>query len=339
MASTEAEAGPERVLQLGMGYWASKTLLSAVELGLFTELSAGPLDLAALQARLGLHPRSARDFLDALVALGMLERDANGRYANTAETGRYLDRGKPTYVGGMLEMANRRLWEPWGRLTEALRTGRPQNEARDGGELFEAIYADPATLESFLRAMTGVSLPTATAIAAAFDWSEAGSFADIGCAQGGFAVALANAHPHLTGIGFDLPTVRPVFERYVDEQGLGDRLRFRPGDFFSDELPSADVLVMGHILHDWDLPTKRMLLDKAHRALPDGGALIVYDAVIDDDRRQNAFGLLMSLNMLIETAGGFDYTGSDCVRWMADAGFRDRLVVPLGSHSMIVGRK
>jgi hypothetical protein len=333
------ELSHDRIMQLATGFWASKTLLSAVELGLFSALAEGPLDLAALTARLGLHPRSAQDFLDALVALGLLAR-RDGRYANTPEADYYLDPAKPGYIGGLLEMLNRRLYGFWGRLTEALRTGAPQNEARDGQDLFDALYRDPARLEGFLEAMTGLSLPNARAIAAAFPWRERRSFCDIGVAQGGFAVELAHAHPHLRGIGFDLPPIGPIFQRYAEARGVADRLRFQPGDFFRDPLPHAEVLIMGHILHDWDLPTKKMLLGKALAALPAGGALIVYETLIDDERRSNAAGLLMSLNMLIETKGGFDYTGADCVAWMREAGFGSARVEPLrGPYGMVIGVK
>jgi hypothetical protein len=331
---------PDRIMQLGLGFWGSKTLLSAVELGLFTELAQGAMTAEAVCERLHLHPRSVRDFLDALVSLGMLERDAGGLYSNTSEADTFLDRTKPSYLGGMLEMANTRLYPFWGSLTEALRTGRPQNEARSGGNFFEALYADPARLEDFLSAMTGLSLGAARAIAQKFPWSDYRTFIDIGGAQGGTPVQVALAHQHLTGGIFDLPAVGPVFEKYVARHGLSDRLRFYPGNFFNDTLPSADVLVMGHILHDWDLEEKRMLLRKAYDALPTGGALIVYEALIDDERRENTFGLLMSLNMLIETPGGFDYTGADCSEWMREAGFRQTRVEHLiGPDSMVIGIK
>jgi hypothetical protein len=336
---TSEQSTPERILSLGLGFWGSKTLLSAVEIGLFTELAKGSSDLETLSERLMLHPRSARDFLDALVALGMLERDGD-QYANTPETDLFLDRAKPSYIGGILEMANARLYPFWGSLTEALRTGQPQNEAKRGENFFTALYADPGRLESFLKAMTGISMGAAMAIANKFPWDRYQTFVDVGTAQGGLPVQVAQAHDHLSGGGFDLPPAGPVFEEYVDSHGLGDRLRFYPGDFFEDPLPEADVLVMGHILHDWNLEGKKMLLGKAHEALPEGGALIVYDAVIDDDRSGNAFGLLMSLNMLIETPGGFDYTGADCYSWMRDAGFRETYVEHLvGPDSMVVGIK
>lgn len=334
---------PDTILQLGLAFWGSKTLLSAVELGLFTELAAGPLAAEALASRLGLHPRAARDFLDALVALRILDRDAAGGaalYRNTPEADLFLDRSKASYVGGLLEMANARLYGFWANLTEALRTGLPQNEAKHGVDTFAALYADPARLEGFLRGMTGISLPAARAIAAKFPWRGYRTFVDVGAAQGAVPVELALAHPHLSGVGFDLPPVGPVFERYVRARGVEERVAFRAGDFFRDPLPTADVLVMGHILHDWDLAEKKALLAKAYEALPVGGALIVYDTMIDDGRRDNAFGLLMSLNMLIETHGGFDYTGADCRSWLLEAGFREARVEPLvGPDSMAVGLK
>ncbi|HEY8032267.1 MAG TPA: methyltransferase [Methylocella sp.] len=330
---------PANIFNLGLGFWASKTLLSAVELGLFTELAKGPADLTTLSSRLGLHDRSARDFLDALVALKMLDRE-DGRYSNTAETALFLDRAKPGYVGGFLEMANARLYEHWGSLTEALKTGRNQNEAKGSGEVFAALYADPERLRLFLAAMSGASLGAAQAIAAKFPWANYKTFADVGAAQGMVPVTIARAHNHLSGAGYDLPEVKPIFEEFIAQQGVADQVKFLSGNFFTDPLPSADVLIMGHILHDWDLAQKRMLLVKAHAALPKGGALIVYEAIIDDERRENVFGLLLSLNMLIETPGGFDFTGADCQGWMREAGFSQTRVEPLaGADSMVIAIK
>ena len=335
-----ADLFPDRIVELGTAFWGAKTLLSAVELGVFSELAQGPLDGETLRARLGIHPRSARDFFDALVALGMLVRERD-RYANTAETDLFLDPAKPSYMGGLLEMLNFRLYGFWASLTEALRTGQPQNEAKSGGgDLFAALYSDPVRLRLFLQAMTGVSLGAARAMAQKFPWRNYQTFIDVGAAQGGLPVQVALANAHLTGGGFDLPVVGPIFQEYVASFGLSDRLHFQAGDFFTDPLPGADVLVMGHILHDWDLDEKRNLLRKAHAALERGGALIVYEAIIDDERRRNTFGLLMSLNMLIETRGGFDYTGADCAGWMREVGFRETSVVHLvGNDSMVVGIK
>jgi O-methyltransferase domain/Dimerisation domain len=330
---------PEHILQTGMAFWASKTLLSAVELGLFTALAQKPGDAGELQARLGLHPRAARDFLDALVALGFLARD-NGIYRNTPSANVFLDSAKPSYVGGILEMANARLFGFWNHLTEALRSGQPQNEAKSGVDIFAELYADAGRLKQFLAAMTGVSRGANMAIAAKFPWSNYKTFVDAGTAQGDLAVQIALANPHLQGVGFDLPPVGPIFSEYAAQNGLSARLSFAAGDFFAEALPRADVVTMGHILHDWNLEKKKALIGKAYEALPAGGALVVYEALIDDERSKNAFGLMMSLNMLIETAGGFDFTGADCIGWMREAGFREARVEHLvGPDSMVIGLK
>jgi hypothetical protein len=330
---------PAKIMQLGTGFMASKALLSAIEIGLFTELAKGAATLDELRARLQLHQRSARDFFDALVALGMLKR-TGVKYANVPETALFLDRNKPSYIGGILEMANARLYRFWGTLTDGLRTGQPQNEVKTGGDFFGTLYSDPRRLEGFLKAMTGLSIGSAQVIAKKFPWKKYRTFVDVGCAQGGVAVEIALAHKHLNGGGMDLPVVQPIFEAYAKQRGVASRMQFYAGDFFSDPMPKCDVIVMGHILHDWNLDEKMKLLRKAYDALPSKGAVIIHEALIDDARKGNAFGLLMSLNMLIETHGGFDYTGADCRGWMKSVGFKRTQVVPLaGPDGMVIGYK
>jgi O-methyltransferase domain/Dimerisation domain len=329
----------DRIEQVAFGFMAAKVLFSALELGLFTELAKGPLDAEQVRRRFALHPRSVRDFLDGLVSLGMLERNGEA-YSNTADTDFYLDRAKPTYCGSIFEMWNARAYGFWASVTEALHTGKPQNEIKGGEDLVAALYANPDRLRLFLRSMTGHSMPSAIAIARQFPWRPCKTLVDIETAEGCLPVQVALANPHLVGEGFDLPMVQPFFEDYVASFSPQNRLRFHAGDFFKDPLPTADVIVMGMILHDWDLGEKRMLLKKAHDALPNGGALIVYEHLIDDERRKNIAGLLMSLTMLIETQGGFDYTGADCCGWMREAGFRETHVEQLtGVESMVVGIK
>ena len=332
-----AHASPNRILEIGYAFWRSKALLSAVELQVFTILAEGALDLEDLTRRVGLHERSARDFFDALAALGMLHRDAQGRYHNAPDCDRYLDRRKPDYLGDLLAHLNARHYHNWGSLTQALRSGTAQS---GGIGDYEVLHDGHPLQAVFMSGMTAGSLLAARTLAATFPWDGARTVIDVGCAQGGAVVEIARAHPHLTGGGFDLPPVERTFTSYVQDNGLSDRLRFYPGDFFTDALPAADVLVMGRILHNWDLATKKMLLEKAHRALPPGGVLIVYDPVIDDDRRQNAHALLSSLNMLIETTGGFEYTGAQCAAWMRQAGFTQVHAEPLGDvHTAIVAKK
>jgi SAM-dependent methyltransferase len=331
MAKTQPD--PTHIMQVGMGFWASKTLLSAVELELFTELSDDSMTAEAVRQKLGLHPRGVHDFLDALVALGFLERDgegSEGRYRNTTETAAFLNKRSPTYIGGILEMSNARLYGFWGDLTEALQTGKPQNEIKHTGKpMFDELYSDPARLEVFMEGMTGISLGNFHALAEKFDFSRYATVCDVGGATGQLCTVLASHHPHLRLTTFDLPTVAPIAERAVTSAGLADRIDVASGDFFADPLPKADVVTMGMILHDWNLDRKLHLISAAYRALPPGGALVAVENIIDDDRRENVFGLMMSLNMLIEFGDAFDFTGDDYRRWCEQVGFRSVEVVPL----------
>jgi hypothetical protein len=330
---------PDRLVELGYAFRGAKALTSAVELGVFTVLAAAALDSDALRRRLGLAERGSQDFLDALVAVGLLQRDDRGLYSNAPDADLYLDSGKATYIGGLFENLAAREYGMWGALTRALRTGEPQT-GFEATEHFASLYSDPKRLDVFVRGMTGASLAVAQAMSERFPWEQFRTVVDVGTAQGCLPVQIALSHPHVSGGGFDLPTLRTAFDTYVKSHGLSDRLRFYPGDFFADPLPTADVLVMGRVLHNWDLATKRKLLQKAYAALPPNGVLIVYERLIDDGRRTSASGLLSSLNMLIMTAGGFDFTAVDCIGWMREVGFHDMRVEPLvAGHSMIVARR
>ncbi|MBT2386385.1 methyltransferase [Streptomyces sp. ISL-11] len=327
-------------MRIAGGFMASKVLLVAARLDLFTHLAEHPMNGEELRARLGLHPRAARDFFDALVALGTLER-ADGLYTNTPGTAHYLVRGGPAYVGGLLELSDARMYELWGKLDAGLRTGRPQNEIEAGEEdLYTDLYQDPDRLAAFQQAMTGLSMSSTHALAEAVDWSPYRTVTDIGCAEGALLTHLLGRHPHLRGTGFDLAAVAPSFRRRLADSGLGDRLSFLAGDFFAEPLPRADVLIFGHILSGWAPPKAMTLLRKAHEALPAGGIVIVYETFIDDARRENVDGLLMGLTMLLETPGGNAYTAADCRSRLADAGFRESRVRHLaGPESMVIGVK
>jgi hypothetical protein len=314
-------------MQVGTGFFASKTLLSGVELGVFTELGTKADTADGLGERLGLHPRGRRDFLDGLVALGFLERDSDGPdavYSNAPDTAAFLDRNQPTYIGGMLEMANARLYPFWGDLTEALRTGAPQNEIKlTGRPMFDELYAEPARLEQFMHAMAGISVGNFQMLAEKFDFGRYSTLSDVGGATGLLSIIAAQQHPHLRCTSCDLPVVRPIAERAITAAGVADRVQAVDLDFFADPIPPADVVTMGMILHDWNLEKKLHLVRAAYDALPEGGAFIVVESLIDDARRENVFGLMMSLNMLIEFGDAFDYTGADFAGWCRDAGFRE----------------
>lgn len=312
---TQKQIDPSKIFQIGTGFFASKVLLTAVSMELFTILAKRELSAQEIQIRLGLHERGLYDFLDALVALGFLDRSGlkhTALYKNTEETDLFLDKDKPSYVGGILEMANNRLYPFWNDLEEGLKTGLPQNETKkDGKPIFVNLYADPEKLRGFVGGMAGVQMGNFIAFAKSFDFLNYKTLCDIGGSGGHLSVQVALNNEHMKCTSFDLPPVESIAKEYVKNMGLEDRIEFQSGDFFTDDLPKADVITMGNILHDWGKKDKLMLIKKAYDALPEGGALVVIENIIDDDRKENVFGLLMSLNMLIETPEGFDYTYED----------------------------
>jgi hypothetical protein len=324
-ATAAAPPDPSAIMQVGMGFWPSKALLSAVELRLFTLLGSRSLTAGEIADELELRSRAVHDFLDGLVALRLLDREGSGEtglYANTHETAVFLDTNSPQYIGGILEMANARLYRFWDGLTDALRSGEPQNEIKHtGSSMFDELYADPERLEQFMGAMSGISHGNFAALADTFDFSPYQTVCDVGGATGQLSIILAQRHPHLNCVSFDLPVVEPIAQRSIEAAGVADRVTTASGDFFADPLPSADVITMGMILHDWNLERKRQLIRSAYDALPAGGALIAVENIIDDERRENVFGLMMSLNMLIEFGDAFDFTGADYRVWCEEAGF------------------
>ena len=340
----ENQVTPTKIMQIGMGFWASKTLLTAVNMELFTHLAKGELTGNEIQETLGLHHRSLYDFLDTLVALGFLSRSGlkdEAVYSNSADSDFFLDKNKPSYIGGILEMSNNRLYPFWNDLEECLKTGKPQNESKTGGKpLFESIYADQDRLREFIHGMGGAQAVNFIKLSQDFDFSNYKTHCDVGGSGGNLSIHIAKNNSHMSCNSFDLPPVGPIAKENVDAFGLGDRIRVSSGDFFEDEIPQADVITMGNILHDWSSEDKLMLINKAYRALPDGGALIVIENIIDNERNKNAFGLLMSLNMAIETDHGFDFTAADFEKWAKDVGFRETRVMPLtGPSSAVIAIK
>jgi hypothetical protein len=331
-------------MQTATGFWASKTLLTAVELDLFTTLGDGAMTASQLGDSLGLHPRGTYDFFDALVALNFLIRDGDGpegKYRNTPETAAFLNKQSPTYIGGLPDMLNSRLYGFWNDLGTALKTGKPQSEVKHRGKpIFEELYSDGARLGEFLDAMTGFQAANFQQLAEKFDFSKYRTVGDVGGALALLSRIIGARHGHLTFTSFDLPEVALHAQKHIDAAGMTNRIKVVKGDFFKDDLPIADVITMGNILHDWNLEKKMILIKKAYDALPEGGALIAIENIIDDARRENAFGLLMSLNMLIESGDAFDYTGENFREWCSEVGFRQFDIISLaGPTSAAVAYK
>jgi len=331
---------PQEVLRLGMSFWSSRVVLTAVDQGVFTRLSGKSLTAEELIGMFSWHPRAATVFLDALVAMKLLKRDASERYSNAAQAELFLNRSRPSYVGGLMELSSRRLYKLWDSLGDLLATGAPAAVEEQGeNEFFSTLYQDPEELERFLSGMTGICTGEAILIASRFPWKKFRTFLDIGGAQGALSVRVALTHPHITGGSLDLAAVQPIYEKYVASFGLADRLKFIPGDMNVGPFPAADVITMGHLHHGYGEDKRRELIGKAFDALPDGGALVVYDAMIDA-KRKNMVGLLSSLNIMLETRDGFEAPLERVKAWLTDAGFTDvksRHLV--GPTSMVYGFK
>jgi len=341
---TAAAQDPGPILQTAFAFWSSKVLLTAVEMGLFSRLKQSSMTGIQLRDALGLHPRACPDFFDALVAMKFLGREGDGpdaRYHNTLAGSIYLDQSSPRYVGGILEMLNARLFRFWNDLPDALRTGKPQNEVKHSQKpIFEELYADLPRLEQFMGAMTGLSRINFEAFAEKFDFAPFKTLCDIGGATGLLSIEVAKRNPHIRCISFDLPPVEPVARKAIATAGLSNRVSAASGDFFKDPLPKADLITMGMILHDWNLEKKMQLIRAAYDALPEGGALVTIEALIDDARRENVFGLLMSLNMLIEFGDAFDYSAADFQGWCSRVGFKRFQTIHLaGASSAAVAYK
>ena len=328
---------PSHIMQIGMGFWASKTLLTAVKLELFTLLAIRPLTGKEIKYEKCLHERGLYDFLDTLVALGFLQRSGNKKtaiYSNSADTDLFLDKNKLSYMGGLLEMANNRLYPFWNYLEEGLRTGSPQNEIRTGrSSFFEEIYSSVDKTREFVNAMGGIQTGNFITFAREFDFSGFKTLCDIGGAGALLSAQVVTHNPHMRCTSYDLPQVSPIALENISKMGLASKIKIKSGDFFNDSIPEADIITMGNILHDWGTKDKKRLISKAYDALPKGGAFIVIENIIDDDRRQNAFGLMMSLNMLIETAEGYDFTAADFNDWTREAGFSKTSLMPLTGPS------
>jgi len=337
---------PENIMKIGTGFWASKILLSAVKFQMFTTLAEKKtMSAIELKSHLGFKctDRNVYDYLDALSSFGFLNREGlleTAKYSNSIDSDFFLDKKKPSYIGGMLEMLNNRLYDFWGNLEEGLQTGLPQNEAKNGGNLFETLYADADRLKEFISAMSGIQMGNFVAFSQAFDFSKYKTLVDVGGSAGLLSLMVAKHQAHMNCITWDLPPVEPIANATILQFQLTDRVKTANGDFFSDVIPKADIIVMGNILHDWDEETKIMLMQKAYDALPNGGAFVAIEGVIDDERNINVFGLMMSLNMLIETGKGFDYTFADFNKWADKVGFKSTAIIPLtGPSSAVIAYK
>jgi SAM-dependent methyltransferase len=333
----ETGINPQRVWELGVAYFSYCALITALDLRLFDLLAGKPATEPALRARVGLHPRLSRDFLDTLVATGMLQRD-DGVYSNSPVADYYFDSRKPTSVAEFLKAACAR----WGRLADALRTGEPQGQWQGGArtELFTEEYQDEHQSLTFMAWSDYLGTMNNARIADAFDWSGVESVLDVGGGRGTTAARIVRANPHLRATILELPQTKPYFEELMSEFGGDGRIQLQAGDFFADPWPDADVILFGGILHDWGEDERRTLVKRAFHALTVGGTLLAWDHLIDDDRREKVSSLIVSMNMALVAPGASGYTVAECQSWLQDAGFTAVSATPLGNfQTLVAGRK
>ena len=343
-AAEREEPSPEHILQVGTGFWGTKVLGAATDLELFTVLGDDALRASTLERELGLHPRATRDFLDTLASLGFLERtdgDDEPRYRNTPETAAFLNKDDPRYVGGAIDVFNKQTYDVWGGLEESLRTGEPQGVIDETGEpLWEEMYDDPEALEAFAEGMAGLSKGNFVAFAEQFDFSGYDSMTDVGGALADLSRIVARREPHLSITTTDLPEVTELARERIQADGLDDRIAAVSSDYLDDPIPEADLVTASLILHQENLETKKRLMEKCYDAVNPGGTFVAIDHIIDDERRKNTMGLMMSLNMLVYYGDAFDYTGAQFEAWAEEVGFEAVQVRHLnGPTSMGIAHK
>ncbi|MFI9724225.1 methyltransferase [Streptomyces sp. NPDC052396] len=339
-ADLEAIAEAVAIGRLSNAYAQSRLLHSAVELGVFDLLAKGPASEAQIREVLGLHPRLSEHFLDSLVALDLLSKADDGTYANSPAAQRLLVPGADGYMGDLCRVASQRHYPMWGKLTEALKDGEPKAGRTLGPDPFKKLYENPEMAKKFLAHMDSAHAMVGPQLAGLLDWSQYTSFVDVGGARGNLAAQIVREHAHLTGGVFELPAVEPVFDEHMENLGTKDRVRFHGGDFFADPMPETDVLIFGHVLHDWPADQAQELVERAFPVIRPGGALVIYDQMLDP-AKPDLHSLLGSLNVAL-TTGGTEYTVDEYRTWVEKAGFRVagfHNIVTIGNDVVLVAVK
>lgn len=301
---TDTPPDPSPVLDLLIAFRRSKTMFAGVALGVFDALAGGPKSAAALAGELHAHPDALARLLDACVGLGLLRHDPAG-YANTPVADTYLTAASPRRMTGYIAFTNDILWKLWADLEGGIREGTPGWKRSFGwdGPIFANIFRTEAQRREFTMGMHGFGLISSPEVVAAFDLSRFRRLVDLGGATGHLAVAACRRYPDLRAVVFDLPQVVPLAAELVAATEVADRVEVTAGDFFADELPDADLYALGRILHDWADDKALTLLRKMYARLPVGGAVLVAEKLIADDRAGPPWAQMQDVNMLLVTEG------------------------------------
>lgn len=319
---------PEPVFQMMTGFWVSKALMTAVELDLFTKLAGGKqATVQDLQEMLAMESRPAEVFASALASLGLLQKNTGGEFSNSPLAEAFLSAKSPAYMGGIIRMFDERLYKGWDHLAWSLANNKPVDAMKGGG--VESMFADAKKNESikamqkFTHAMHGISVGPAMALAKAFDFTKCKKMLDVGGGSGVYALQVAKEYPQVEATVADLAPVCKVADEYILRYGLAGRVKTLVADFFKDDLPKGyDAVFFSHIIHDYDEDKCVALLKKAYASLSDGGAVIISEWMLNDDKTGPVPSALMGLNMMIETNGGRNYSFAEISSMLAKAGFK-----------------
>ena len=304
MTVPDAAPDPSPIIELIDAFRRSKTMFAAVSLGVFEALEERPTDASGLAARLGAGADPLERLLDACVGMGLLKKH-DGAYANQPVAATYLCDRSPLSLTGYVLYSNEALFPMWAHLEDAVREGAPRWTQTFGwhGSIFDHFFKTEARQRHFLHGMHGFGQLSSAQVAAAFDLSRFQRMADLGGATGHLAMAACERYPQLRAVVFDLPPVVAMAREYVAGSAARDRIEPVAGDFFRDGLPAADLYSLGRILHDWPEDRIQRLLLKIYQALPAGGALLIAEKLLDEDKSGPTPAHLQSLNMLIATQG------------------------------------
>nr|CAM34364.1 putative O-methyltransferase [Streptomyces tendae] len=330
---------PGALMETAMAFQTAKLVLTGVRLGLYDLLAKAPADEATVRAELGLHARGTGHFLAALAELGVIEEEG-GVYRNGAAASACLVSGAPAYLGGFLHMADQVMYPAWERLDASLRSGEPQAATYTGSDMFGQLYGDDGKQSDFIRMAEDASRPLIPALVEAFDWAAYNSVLELGGCRGNVLAHLVGAHPHLTATVLDLPQLQDAFTAHMSALGTAGAVSFHAADFFTDPLPEAEVVMIGHCMVDWTDEQRRALIANVFPAVRPGGAFLIWDPMLVPGQDSYLRNLVRGLNFQLMTPQGTNYRVDACVGWLREAGFTGVTHRPLGQDvTLVTARK
>ena len=324
---------PEFIRDLAYGFQKSRIVLTAYELEIFSILAEKKKISGEVARLVGADQRATDRLMNALCGLGLLKKE-KGKFSNTPVALRYLVKGKPEYISGMMHTVH--LWDRWSTLTEAVKKGCSvfgQTGTNERGEKW---------LSAFIAAMHDRAVRSAMVIAGEMDLRQVNRVLDVGGGSGAYAMAFVRAKRGLSATVFDLPNVIPLTRKYVSKAKHSGKIGFIKGDYLRDRFDTGyDLVFLSAIIHSNSDKENQKLITKCATALNPGGRVVVQDFIMDEDRTRPVHGAIFSLNMLVGTAEGDTYTEGEVAVWMRKAGLTNtgRHDTPFGTTQIIGWKK